>query len=74
MASNESFPVDVSIASNPNNIAAVPSLLREITEDVDALSTSGNEARKSLVLKVRNLAQCLETPRETMTKHCWAQV
>ncbi|KAK7425773.1 hypothetical protein QQZ08_007749 [Neonectria magnoliae] len=64
---------DVSIATNPNNIDAVPSLLGQIIVGVGALATGGDEARHDLLIKARTLVQSLETPRETMVKHTWAQ-
>lgn len=67
------FPVDVSIATEPNNIEAVPTLLKEITQTFDIFTTS-NVGRKDLLAKCRTLVQALETPRETMIYHCWAQV
>lgn len=67
-------PINVSIATSPNNIAAVPELLREITAGVEALTTGGDAARHELIIKARAMVQALETPRETMIKHCWAQV
>lgn len=73
MSANDS-PVDVSIATSPNNIDAVPELLEQITKGIGALSTGGDEARHELLIKARTLVQSLETPRETMIKHCWAQV
>ncbi|GIJ83164.1 hypothetical protein Asppvi_001683 [Aspergillus pseudoviridinutans] len=66
------FPVDVSIATEPNNIEAVPTLLKEITNGFDVFAAS-NEGREDLVIKCRALVQALETPRETMIHHCWAQ-
>jgi len=67
-------PVDVAIATAPNDIKAVPKLLGDITAGVDALASGGDEARHDLLVKARTLVQALETPRETMVKHCWAQV
>lgn len=67
-------PVDVSIAINPNNLEAVPGLVREINEGVKTLATGGHEARHELIVKARSLMLALEAPRETMIKHCWAQV
>ncbi|KAK8087155.1 O-methyltransferase- family 2 [Apiospora phragmitis] len=52
---------------------AVPGLVKQINAGVDALGTGGDEARHALLVKARNLMQALETPRETMIKHCWAQ-
>lgn len=66
--------VDVAIAIQPNNAEAVPDLLKQITAGVSALETGGDEARHDLLIKARTLVQSLETPRETMVKHCWAQV
>lgn len=73
MAANE-IPVDVSIAINPNNLEAVPGLVKEINDGVKSLATGGHEARHELIVKARSLMLALETPRETMIKHCWAQV
>jgi hypothetical protein len=64
--------VGESIATEPNNIEAVPTLLKEITEAFDILTT-GNVGRQDLLGKCRTLVQALETPRETMIYHCWAQ-
>jgi hypothetical protein len=72
MAATDS-PVDVAIAISPNDIGAVPNLLQQITTGVDALSAGGDEARHDLLVKARTLVQALETPRETMVKHTWAQ-
>ncbi|TEA12127.1 O-methyltransferase mpaG [Colletotrichum sidae] len=65
--------VTVSIATSPNDLAAVPGLLKELSAGVGALSSEGHEARHEMLLKARSLVQALETPRETMIKHCWAQ-
>lgn len=66
--------VDLAIASTPNNIEALPGLLEAITIDVNTLVTGGNINRQQLLIKCRSMVQALETPRETMVKHCWAQV
>ncbi|RTE85342.1 hypothetical protein BHE90_000116 [Fusarium euwallaceae] len=66
-------PVDVAVATSPNNLDAVPGLLKDITAGASALSTGGDEARHELLIKARTLVQSLETPRETMIKHTWAQ-
>ncbi|KAK8025498.1 S-adenosyl-L-methionine-dependent methyltransferase [Apiospora arundinis] len=65
--------VDKAVAISPNNIDAVPGLVKQINAGLDVLSTGGDEARHALLVKARNLMQALETPRETMIKHCWAQ-
>lgn len=75
MTSNGVQSFDMSIVTSPNDMKSVPLLLKELVTDCEALSISGGEdARKSLVIKARTLVQSLETPRETMAKHCWAQV
>jgi hypothetical protein len=64
--------VDESIATEPNDIKAVPKLLKEITQAFDIFTTS-NVGRQDLLAKCRTLVQALQTPRETMIYHCWAQ-
>lgn len=73
MAPNNA-PVDVAIAINPNDLDAVPRLVEEINEGVKSLATGGHEARHEMIVKARSLMLALEAPRETMIKHCWAQV
>ncbi|KAK1973862.1 hypothetical protein LZ30DRAFT_814830 [Colletotrichum cereale] len=53
---------------------AIPDLLEKITAGVSNLSTGGDEARHELLIKARTMVQALETPRETMVKHCWGQI
>ncbi|SPJ88008.1 related to O-methyltransferase [Fusarium torulosum] len=65
--------VEISIVTSPNNLEAVPGLLTDLKAGVSALSAGGREARQDLLIKARTLVQSLETPQETMLKHCWAQ-
>lgn len=66
--------VDVSVATSPNNLSAVPDIVKSISA-LDTAAAGGDEnARLELVEKARQLVRSLETPRETMIKHCWAQV
>lgn len=75
MATNGNTPVvDVAVAITPNDVPAVPTLVKQINVGADALASGGDEARHDLLIKARTLVQALETPRETMVKHCWAQV
>ena len=67
-------PVDISVATNPNDIDSVPRIIKELVAGVGNLSEGGDAARHDLLLRARSLVQALETPRETMIKHCWAQV
>lgn len=74
MPGSSGSAVDISIVTTPNNINAVSSLLDELRKGHEALPAKGDEGRKDLLLLARTLVQSLETPRETMAKHCWAQV
>jgi hypothetical protein len=67
-------PVDLLIATRPNDVEAVPRLLEDITGDIPALTNGNDEDRKRMLVKCRALVQALETPRETMVDHCWGQV
>ncbi|KEY68876.1 hypothetical protein S7711_03811 [Stachybotrys chartarum IBT 7711] len=66
-------PVDVNVASAPNDIGAVPRLVKELQDGLASLADGGHAARHELLIKARTLTQALETPRETMVKHCWGQ-
>lgn len=67
-------PVDFSIAVRPNDFDAVPGIVKGIIEKANTLSPGDETARHALLIQARSLVQALETPRETMTKHTWAQV
>lgn len=64
--------VDISVALRPNDLKAVPRLV----EDISATNVDPNDSagRLRLLEKARDLVRALETPRETMIKHLWAQV
>ncbi|CAM1504819.1 Fc.00g024100.m01.CDS01 [Cosmosporella sp. VM-42] len=64
---------DVSIALHANDVEAVPGLLKEITTFSESFQKNDEEARLQLMAKAKTLWQALETPRETMIRHCWAQ-
>lgn len=66
--------MDFSIAVRPNDIDAVPKIVKGIVHKANALSPGDETARHALLIQARSLVQALETPRETMTKHTWAQV
>lgn len=65
---------DVSIALNAANIDAVPSLIKDINSLSEGLDSDDSEARLKLMAKAKSLWQSLETPRETMLRHTWAEV
>ncbi|KXH57984.1 hypothetical protein CSAL01_07434 [Colletotrichum salicis] len=66
--------VDAAIATRPNDLEAVPGLLKDLNDNIGTLSADDHQARYGLLLKARSIVQALEAPRETMIKHCWAQV
>lgn len=85
VASAGGEPVDPSLATKPADLPAVPRLLGDIVTRADALLApaggGGDEqdqdqvqARHELLKKARGLVLALQTPRETMVEHCWAQV
>jgi hypothetical protein len=66
--------VDVATASRPCDPQAVPSILKRIVSSGETPSVDDDSVRLALLASARELVQALETPRETMIKHCWAQV
>ena len=66
--------VDVSVALAPNDLKSVSGLVESISALGSSASSGDEQARLELVEKARRLVRALETPRETMIKHCWAQV
>ena len=66
--------VDISVALAANDLGSVEGLAKEISSLSTEASTGDERARLALVEKARALVRALETPRETMIKHCWAQV
>ncbi|RGP63500.1 sterigmatocystin 8-o-methyltransferase [Fusarium sporotrichioides] len=55
----------------PCNLAAVPHLLDDIMSTSDALMTGDMDVRQELLIKLRTLTSAIETPRETVMRHCW---
>jgi hypothetical protein len=66
--------VDVATASRPCDPEAVPGILKRIVSSGEAPSVDNDSVRLALLANARELVRALETPRETMIKHCWAQV
>lgn len=70
----DSKPAEVSPTS-ATDAAAVPSLIKELGALGGGFDeNTDEETRLSLCLKARELWKALETPRETMIRHCWGQV
>ena len=70
--SNETL--DESIALNPADIEAVPSLLQHIADIRADGAYNTPQERQCLMKKARELWQALETPRETMVRQNWSEV
>lgn len=66
--------VDLSLTTKPTDISAVPKLLGEIVTGVHGLAKGDDQVRHEVIRKARALVLALQTPRETMVEHCWAQV
>ncbi|KAI0158284.1 S-adenosyl-L-methionine-dependent methyltransferase [Xylariaceae sp. FL1272] len=67
---------DVSVAVAPSNIDAVPNLLEAVASAAGVFTKQGGNtviARRQFLTKLRDLTHALETPREMMVQHCWAQ-
>lgn len=67
-------PVDIGIAIRACDPEAVPSILKQISSFGGSPSTDSDDTRLELLANARALVRALETPRETMIKHNWAQV
>lgn len=66
--------VDVPVALAPNNLPAAAGLLKDISSLGPATLDGDEKSRLDLAEKARALVRSLETPRETMVKHCYSQV
>ncbi|RGP70195.1 hypothetical protein FSPOR_4095 [Fusarium sporotrichioides] len=64
---------DVSIALNATDMDAVPGLIKDINSLSADLDTNDPVLRLKLMAKAKSLWQSLETPRETMLRHVWAE-
>ncbi|KAK8097505.1 hypothetical protein PG984_016644 [Apiospora sp. TS-2023a] len=69
---------DVSVATSPNDLPSVSAILERISAQGAQLSSMQEqedyyESRLALLASARTLVRALETPRETMIKHIWAQ-
>jgi hypothetical protein len=62
------------VAISPNDPNKIPSTIESIQSLGKSYSATDDAVRRQLLAEARQLVQALETPRETMIKHCWAQV
>lgn len=58
----------------PSDPQSVMSYVKKINELAASLVVGNDSIRIQLVEEARSLARALETPRETMCRHCLAQV
>ncbi|KAJ0324477.1 hypothetical protein COL5a_007741 [Colletotrichum fioriniae] len=64
--------LDLSLATRPSNLTAVDGLILDINDLQKKLVEGDEETRHELVIKTRSLLQSLQTPREQMVQHTWA--
>jgi hypothetical protein len=65
--------IDLSIIANPVGLVVVPGLLNEISALGSESSYHNRNGRLLLLKKAKALITSLETPRETVTRHVWAE-
>ncbi|KAI1214680.1 S-adenosyl-L-methionine-dependent methyltransferase [Annulohypoxylon truncatum] len=66
-------PLDPSIALKPCDYESVGAHAEKISKLASSISPEDDKTRLELAETARKLVRALETPRETMIKHCWAQ-
>ncbi|KAF6834854.1 hypothetical protein CMUS01_06008 [Colletotrichum musicola] len=65
-------PLDLSVATRASNPDDVSGLIQDINDLHAVFKDGGEETRHELILKTRNLLHSLQTPRELMVQHTWA--
>lgn len=71
---HQAEPVDISIIKEPADLGAVLPTLKYLNAGLPSLATDSDDARSDMLQAAWKLVLSLETPRETMIRHCWAQV
>lgn len=66
--------VDISVALAACDLSSVNKHVMNIANLTSVVAEGDDTARLSMLQSARLLVHALETPRETMIKHCWAQV
>ncbi|EGU78185.1 hypothetical protein FOXB_11296 [Fusarium oxysporum f. sp. conglutinans Fo5176] len=64
--------VDLSFATRPGNIDAVGGLIQELSTLQRDLNRGDENIRQTMLVKARTLVHSLQTPREIMVQHTWA--
>ncbi|KAK6212654.1 hypothetical protein LQW54_005075 [Pestalotiopsis sp. IQ-011] len=70
---HQAEPVDISIIQEPADLGAVLPTLKYLNAGLPSLATDSDDARSDMLQAAWKLVLSLETPRETMIRHCWAQ-
>ncbi|KAF9873097.1 sterigmatocystin 8-o-methyltransferase [Colletotrichum karsti] len=65
--------IDISVALKACDLPGVNQHVKRIAVLNDNITLGDDAARLSMLASARSLVHALETPRETMIKHCWAQ-
>ncbi|KAI1039420.1 hypothetical protein LB505_002641 [Fusarium chuoi] len=65
-------PVDLSFATRPGNIDAAGDLIQELSILQRDLNHGDENIRQAMLVKARTLVHSLQTPREIMVQHTWA--
>lgn len=66
--------LDMSIALTACDLPSIGQHAKKISGLAGPAAAGDDAARLSMLEAARSLVHALETPRETMIKHCWAQV
>lgn len=69
----KAIDVDKSAVS-PSSPERVPDFLQEIASEGKGYLAGDSSARLKLLEATRALTYALETPRESIIRHCWSQV
>ncbi|KAF5590024.1 O-methyltransferase [Fusarium pseudoanthophilum] len=64
--------VDLSFATRPGNVDAVGDLIQELSILQRDLNHGDENIRQTMLVKARTLVHSLQTPREIMVQHTWA--
>ncbi|KAL3292617.1 O-methyltransferase B [Colletotrichum asianum] len=65
--------IDISIALSACDLPSVNQHVKNIAALAEVVAPGNDATRLKMLANARSLVHALETPRETMIKHCWAQ-
>ncbi|KAH6656244.1 S-adenosyl-L-methionine-dependent methyltransferase [Truncatella angustata] len=70
---HEAELVDISVLRSPANLGAILPTLKSLNAGLPSLTIDSDDARFVMLQAAWKLVLSLETPRETMLRHCWSQ-